>query len=62
MKSKKARKSIKVEREEISIEEIKKLLEGKFIILDCGHRFTTHHWSNTFIMTCDGKTYCHNCY
>lgn len=49
-------------KEELPIEELKQFLKGKFIILDCGHRFTTHQWSNTLILTSEGKTFCHNCY
>jgi hypothetical protein len=41
---------------------LRELLQGKTIILDCGHRFTLHNLSNTMIITNDGRTYCHNCY
>ena len=43
-------------------DELKEFLKGKVITLDCGHKFTLHHLSNTMIMTCDGKTQCHNCF
>ena len=48
-------------KEELPIAELKKLLKGKVIILDCGHRFCLHPWSNTLILTSDGKSCCHNC-
>jgi hypothetical protein len=44
------------------MEDLKCFLKGKFIILDCGHRFCLHPFSNTFVLTATGKTYCHNCY
>jgi hypothetical protein len=37
-------------------------LQDKAVILDCGHRFCMHHFSNTIIITPEGKTFCHNCY
>ena len=49
-------------KKELTVEELKNFLKGKFIVLGCGHRFCLHPWSNTFIMTASGKTYCHNCY
>jgi hypothetical protein len=42
--------------------ELKSCLAGKKFLLDCGHRFTLHPWSNTLILTASGKSSCHNCY
>ena len=50
------RKKIKI------ADELRDLLKDKVIILDCGHRFTLHPWSNTLVITADGQTYCHNCF
>ena len=47
---------------EISVKDLKRFLKHKKIVLDCGHRFTLHPWSNTLVITAQGKTYCHNCY
>jgi len=42
--------------------DLKSLLAGKTFILDCGHRFTLHPWSNTLVMTASGTSCCHECY
>ena len=44
------------------MDELKTFLKGKVIILDCGHRFCLHPFSNTLVITCTGKTYCSECY
>ncbi|KPA16085.1 cytoplasmic protein [Candidatus Magnetomorum sp. HK-1] len=41
---------------------LKIALKDKYVILDCGHRFCMHHFSNTFVLTADGQTFCHSCY
>lgn len=50
-------------REEITAnelrEELKAFLKNKVVILDCGHRFCLHPFSNTMIMQASGKTECH---
>ena len=42
--------------------ELKSCLAGKKFLLDCGHRFCLHPWSNTLVLTASGKSSCHNCY
>ena len=42
-------------------EELKSFLTNKVVIMDCGHRFCLHPFSNTLIMYCDGTMICHNC-
>ena len=42
--------------------DLKNLLAGKSFLLDCGHRFTLHPWSNTLVLTASGFSSCHNCY
>jgi len=42
--------------------ELKELLKGRVLMLDCGHRFCLHPFSNTLIITARGGIYCHNCY
>ena len=37
-------------------------LKYRRLILDCGHKFCLHPLSNTMVLTCDGKCYCHECY
>ena len=37
-------------------------LKYRRLILDCGHKFCLHPLSNTLVLTCDGKCYCHECY
>jgi len=45
---------------EITSHEVKEWLRGKRIKLDCGHYYQVHPFSNTMIITADGKTCCHN--
>jgi hypothetical protein len=50
----------------LTTQELEKLLSGKTIKLDCGHRATPGHiFSNTIIIHSQGngklKTLCHNC-
>jgi hypothetical protein len=54
-----SKKSRKVK---LTTKELKEFLKNKRILLDCKHHFTLHPFSNTLVMTADGKTYCHNCY
>jgi len=49
-------------KKETTADELRKLLQDKRVILDCGHRFCLHPFSNTLVITVEGKTYCHNCY
>ncbi len=49
-------------KKETKADELRELLQDKRLTLDCGHHFTLHPWSNTLIVTANGKTYCHNCY
>jgi len=49
-------------RKETTADELRRLLQDKRIILDCGHKWCNHPFSNTLIITACGKTYCHNCY
>ena len=49
-----------MKKEKITAEELRKLLKGKLIILDCGHRFCLHLFSNTMIVHSNGETECHS--
>ncbi len=49
-------------REEASAIDLIVFLKGRRLILDCGHKFCLHPLSNTLVLTCDGKCYCHECY
>ena len=49
-------------KKETTADELRKLLQDKRVILDCGHRFCLHNLSNTLVITANGMTYCHNCY
>jgi len=50
----------KKKKEEISQEDLHELLRDKRITLSCGHHYQLHPFSNTMVITCDGKTFCHN--
>ena len=56
---------INTAREEISAtelrEELSAFLQNKVVILDCGHRFCLHNFSNTLIIYNNGNMVCHNC-
>ena len=49
-------------REEARAIDLIVFLKGRRLIMDCGHKFCLHTLSNTLVMTCDGKCYCHECY
>ena len=49
-----------MDKKEITAEELIQWLKDKRIILDCGHRFCLHPFSNTMIVLSDGKTQCHS--
>jgi hypothetical protein len=49
-------------RESVGTDDLKRFLKGKRIKLDCGHYYCLHPWSNTLIITANGRTLCHNCY
>ncbi len=49
-------------KKETTADELRNLLQDKRVILDCGHRFCLHPFSNTLVITANGMTYCHNCY
>jgi hypothetical protein len=49
-------------KKQITSHELRELLRGKRIKLDCGHYFQLHPLSNTLVMTAHGETMCHNCY
>lgn len=49
-------------REEASVIDLIVFLKYRRLILDCGHKFCLHPLSNTLVLTCDGKCYCHECY
>ena len=54
------------EKEVLDTEDLRILLSGKKLNLDCGHRATIgHNFSNTVIIVSEGggriKTLCHNC-
>ena len=51
-----------MKKKETPVDELRKFLQDRAIILDCGHRFSVHPLSNTLIVTSDGETYCHNCF
>jgi len=53
---------MKKKKKEITSKELKEFLKDKVIILDCGHRHQLHNFSNTLVVTVEGKTMCHNCY
>jgi hypothetical protein len=53
---------MKTEKKTISTDELKDMLKGLRIKLDCGHHYTLHPLSNTMVITADGYTYCHECY
>lgn len=46
--------------EEITQDDLHGLLRGKRITLSCGHHYQLHPFSNTMVITCAGKTFCHN--
>ena len=47
-------------KKEITAEELRKMLKGVRIILDCGHKFCLHPFSNTMIVLSNGQTQCHS--
>jgi hypothetical protein len=49
-------------KEETSAVDLIVFLKGRRLIMDCGHKFCLHPLSNTLVMTCNGKCYCHECY
>ncbi|WP_319526188.1 hypothetical protein [uncultured Desulfosarcina sp.] len=51
-----------MKRKEIKAEKLRKMLKDYRIILDCGHKHCQHNFSNTMVITAEGKTLCHNCY
>ena len=53
---------MKKPRKVITMKELDKLLENTRVRLDCGHHWTKHNFSNTMIITAEGKSSCHNCY
>lgn len=52
----------KEKRREMNVLELKKILKDRVLLLDCGHHFCLHPFSNTLIITARGGVYCHNCY
>ena len=49
-------------KEDASASDLIVFLQGRRLIMDCGHKFCLHPLSNTLVMTCNGKCYCHECY
>ena len=49
-------------KEETSAIDLIVFLKGRRLIMDCGHKFCLHPLSNTMVLTCNGKCYCHECY
>jgi hypothetical protein len=49
-------------REESSASDLIDFLKGRRLIMDCGHKFCLHPLSNTLVLTCNGKCFCHECY
>ena len=52
----------KKERKDVSAEDIREYLKDKRILLDCGHKMCLHNFSNTMIISPEGKIICHECY
>jgi hypothetical protein len=50
-----------MKKKKITPKELKDFLKYKVILLDCGHRFSLHVFSNTLIVYNDGKMVCHSC-
>ena len=53
---------VSVKKKLLTMKDLKCFLEGKFIVLDCGHRFCLHPLSNNLVLIATGHTYCRNCY
>lgn len=51
-----------MERRETTADEVREWLKDKRITLDCGHHACQHNFSNTMVITAEGKIQCSECY
>jgi hypothetical protein len=47
-------------KKETKADELRKWLSDKRLILDCGHKWCNHNFSNTMIVYENGKMVCHS--
>lgn len=47
---------------ETKADKLREWLKDKRLVLDCGHRHCQHNFSNTMVITAEGKIICSECY
>ena len=46
----------------ITVKELLEFLSDKRIVMDCGHKYCLHPFSNTMVIHASGKVECSECY